>query len=437
MKILHVLSKFLPAQTAGTEVYTWALSKNLKKLGYDVKVVIPNYHIDKNETYSYDDIEVTKFSETSIVDRSLIMGFRPSGGLISFIELIKKEDPDVVHFHELAGSNGITIKHVEAVKQLGIKVVMTFHLAGYTCKTGTMVRNGSTLCDGLIDAEICGACHLKSIGQHKSASALLAISGVFAKIHINPLNWKHRIGTAAGTKQLINKLETDFQKLIENCDRVVVLTNWYNNVLIKNGVDEYKISHIPQGLPVSSGLQPKDFSILNGPLKLMFLGRISPFKGLHLLIDSLKDIDKTLVSLSIFGCSNDEDYEKKLRHETKNFENVLWCGELEQSAVISKMREHDILCLCSTFSEMSPLVIQEAFAAGIPVIASRVHGNVEQIKHGFNGLLFDFNDSDSLKEQIQSIITDPNLLVRLCANIQPPNSFENVAAEYAKLYQNL
>lgn len=50
------------------------------------------------------------------------------------------------------------------------------------------------------------------------------------------------------------------------------------------------------------------------------------------------------------------------------------------------------MSLCSTFSEMSPLVIQEAFAARLPVIASNVYGNAEQITHGENGLLFNFND---------------------------------------------
>ena len=60
------------------------------------------------------------------------------------------------------------------------------------------------------------------------------------------------------------------------------------------------------------------------------------------------------------------------------------------------MADYDLLCVPSLSSEMSPLVIQEAFAAGIPVLASRGYGNIEQIRHGENGLVFNFNSADSL-----------------------------------------
>ena len=101
------------------------------------------------------------------------------------------------------------------------------------------------------------------------------------------------------------------------------------------------------------------------------------------------------------------------------------------------MHQYHALCLCSTFSEMSPLVIQEAFAAGIPVIASHVYGNAEQIQHGVNGLLFKFNNVQSLHEQIQLCIDNPVLLDGLRHNIKPPKSFSNVAAAYKDLYSSL
>jgi glycosyltransferase involved in cell wall biosynthesis len=59
---------------------------------------------------------------------------------------------------------------------------------------------------------------------------------------------------------------------------------------------------------------------------------------------------------------------------------------------------------------MSPLVIKEAFAAGIPVLASNVYGNAEQINDGKNGWLFKFNDSDALKTKLQQLIDDPFLV---------------------------
>lgn len=52
------------------------------------------------------------------------------------------------------------------------------------------------------------------------------------------------------------------------------------------------------------------------------------------------------------------------------------------------MVNHDVLCLCSTFSEMGPLVIHEAKAGGIPILAIYIFGNAEQIQDGVDGLVF-------------------------------------------------
>jgi len=104
---------------------------------------------------------------------------------------------------------------------------------------------------------------------------------------------------------------------------------------------------------------------------------------------------------------------------------------------VSVLAGYDILCLPSTFSEMSSLVIQEAFAAGIPVLASRVYGNMEQVKDGHNGLLFDFRSSKDLKAKLAKLISEPGFLQRLRENVRPPGSFDKVNSAYLQLYTHL
>ena len=130
MKVLQVLNHFLPHQTAGTEIYAYSLSRELQDNGVSVSVVIPNYKKSNSEEYIYNGLKVFKYAEPSEVNRSLIMGFRKPDGLSSFISILKEQKPDIVHFHELAGSNGITIHHVKAAKHSGAKVLFTLHLAG-------------------------------------------------------------------------------------------------------------------------------------------------------------------------------------------------------------------------------------------------------------------------------------------------------------------
>jgi glycosyltransferase involved in cell wall biosynthesis len=173
------------------------------------------------------------------------------------------------------------------------------------------------------------------------------------------------------------------------------------------------------------------------PLRLIFLGRINKFKGLHLLIAALENIDPSWVQLSIFGNSDDFDYETDLRSKTHKMNNIFWHGKLMQEDVVVTLNKYHMLCLCSTFSEMSPLVIQEAFAAKIPVLAANVYGNAEQIQHNYNGLLFKFNNVEDLRIQILRCINEPDLINLLAKNISSPRSFSEVADEYFELYKKL
>ena len=437
MKVLQVLNHFPPQQTAGTEVYTWALSKNLQNNGIDVKVLIPRYGEKESNVYFYDGILVHQYAEPSVVDRSLIMGFSEPEGLINFEKYIRNEQPDIIHFHELAGSNGITLNHVQVAKKCGAKVIMTFHLAGYSCKTGTLVQLGKTTCDGVIDLQKCSNCYLQSTGNSKIATILTAASSFFHKFSINTTRWQNKVGTALGIIPIISKLKKDLIFLVSQCDYVVSLTDWYEKILIANGVDKSNIKVIKQGIPLDPTTYISMRKNQKGPLKLIFLGRINKFKGLHLLIDAIKDIDPDSIQLSIFGNIDDDLYETSLKIQTVSNKNISWNGKLKQEDVVKTLQQHDVLCLCSTFSEMSALVIQEAFAASIPVIASNVYGNAEQITHNHNGLLFEFNNVNDLQEQLIRCINEPLLLQDLTKNIKPPRSFKEVGKEYLDLYKNL
>jgi glycosyltransferase involved in cell wall biosynthesis len=437
MKVIQVLNHFLPHQTAGTEVYTWALSKQLQKFGVNLQVLIPHYGQTFGASYVYDGLSVHQYAEPSVVDRSLIMGFRESDGLKHFTDYLRVTKPDIIHFHELAGSNGITLKHVQAAKAFGSKVIMTFHLARYSCKTGTLVYKGEDLCDGLINLHKCSNCYLRTRSYLSVALPLTLVSAMLDQLSIDTSNWNSKIGTALGTLPIIAKQKNDLNALVASCDTIVTITNWYKRQLLANGVNEDKISFIPQGLPFKANIVLVKNKVNHKPLHLIFLGRINKFKGLHLLISAIDGINPSLINLSIFGNSDDLAYETNLRTKTSEMSNVFWKGKLTQEEVVSTINRHDMLCLCSTFSEMSPLVIQEAFAAGIPVLASDVYGNAEQIKHGHNGLLFQFNNVADLRSKLLRCIEDPSLLENLSKNIKPPRSFEEVGQDYFTLYKSL
>lgn len=438
MKVIQVLNHFLPQQTAGTEVYTWALSKQLQQKGIEVEIVIPHYGEQASASYEYDGLKVFQYAEPSVVDRSLMMGFKKPDGLKAFAQHVKNEKPDIVHFHELAGSNGIGLQHIIAAKQSGAKVIMTFHLAGNTCKTGNLLYMETDFCDGKINIDTCSRCYLHGKSNGIARQILPAVAALVYKTGIDTTTWGNPLGTALGTGFIINKLKKDFEELVKHCDKVVVLTAWYKKILLLNGVAENMISYVPQGLPVEV---LKTTAVENektaGTVKLIFVGRISSHKGLHLLVDALCSLPTDKIELDIYGQSVDTDYETGLRNKTAAYNNINWKGMLAPEAVVNTMQQYDALCLCSTFSEMSPLVIQEAFAAGIPVIASNVYGNAEQVTHDKNGLLFKFKEPASLRQQLQRCVDDNSLLKQMKKNILPPHSFKEVGEAYCTIYEEM
>ena len=224
--------------------------------------------------------------------------------------------------------------------------------------------------------------------------------------------------------------------MVNCCDKVIVLNNWYKEILISNGISQNKIALISQGLPVyrTSTKLEKPYC---DKIKFIFVGRISHFKGIHLLVEAFMQLDCTKAELDIYGQTDDPIYENDLKQKSILFQNIKWKGKLSQSDVVSTMYNYDALCLCSTITEMSPLVIQEAFAARIPVIASNVYGNSENISHGLNGLLFAINDTADLLKQLNRCLYEIDLLPSLVKNITPPKSFDKVADEYMELYKSI
>jgi glycosyltransferase involved in cell wall biosynthesis len=437
VKIVHVLNSFLPNQIAGTEIYVHTLCKELYLYSFLSKILIPNYKKSFPTDYQFDNLDVHQYAEPSIIDRSLIMGFRKPDGLKSFIEYLNIQKPEIVHFHEIAGSNGITLHHVEEAKKGGAKVLFTFHLAGLSCMTGTLYQNGECLCNGKIEIKKCTECYLQSKDLGKSSIKLLGVlSRSLYRLGLNPTKLSNTLSTALGTAHLVKKKQNDLNKLIAHCDKVVVLAKWYKDILISNGIADDKIVLIPQALPLNTHFA-EQIKQRSNKIKFLFIGRISHFKGVHLLIDAFLKLERSRAELHIYGQSDGTDYEHGLREKTQTIDSIYWHGVLDNKNVVSTMSEYNALCLCSTITEMSPLVIQEAFAAKLPVIASNVNGNAELIKHGVNGLLFNFNDLEDLVKQIKRCLDESDLLPSLANNIMPPRSFSDVGQDYFELYKDL
>jgi GT2 family glycosyltransferase len=88
-------------------------------------------------------------------------------------------------------------------------------------------------------------------------------------------------------------------------------------------------------------------------------------------------------------------------------------GRISHDHVAAALAEIDVLVLPSIWPENSPLVIREAFLAGVPAVAARIGGIPEAVTDGVNGLLFDPGSAADLGRALSRLLNEPDLLPRL------------------------
>lgn len=443
MKIVHCLIHYFPSHMAGTEVYTHALATLQKKDGIDVSVITPfiDYLSPGNiqEHYVYEGIDVYQFKEPgNPSDTDLYTGKKKPEGIDNFISLLKKLKPDIVHFHEINISNSFCMDHLKAARQYGARVFYTVHLSALTCYTNMLVRNKKP-CDGMLAAGTCTACSYNTFFNipYAVARPLSVVANLAASLGISSVLKKGRLKTMLSVPLVIKRKKRDIATAVQYLDKLVCLTDWYSKMLLYNDIPAEKIAVIKQALAhhTNESRSIAKNAGAGGPVKLVFIGRLQPQKGVLMLINAVSAFAPGQFILDIYGKEEvRSDYFEQCISAATKTPGISWHGALKSNEVISTLRRYDMLCLPSTISEMSPLVIQEAFAAGIPVLASRGYGNAEQVEHGVNGLLFDMNSSAALTEQLNVIISNKEMLQQMHRNISAPASFDTVHKQYMQLY---
>jgi glycosyltransferase involved in cell wall biosynthesis len=118
-------------------------------------------------------------------------------------------------------------------------------------------------------------------------------------------------------------------------------------------------------------------------------------------------------------------------------EHVTFIGAYDHDQLAGLMAEVDWVIIPSIWWENSPLVIQEAFHFGRPVIASDIGGMAEKVTDGVNGLHFRANDPSSLAATMQRAATEPGLWDRLRGGIRPVYRMDEHAQRLSAIYEEL
>jgi glycosyltransferase involved in cell wall biosynthesis len=117
--------------------------------------------------------------------------------------------------------------------------------------------------------------------------------------------------------------------------------------------------------------------------------------------------------------------------------NVRLVGRYDQAELPNLMANTDWVVVPSIWWENSPLVIQEAFLHGVPVICSDIGGMAEKVTHGVNGLHFRVGNPESLAQTIRRAISSQGLWEELRGGIPEIYDIEDSAAVLAETYREL
>ncbi|WP_444882621.1 glycosyltransferase [Microbulbifer sp. PSTR4-B] len=173
------------------------------------------------------------------------------------------------------------------------------------------------------------------------------------------------------------------------------------------GIPEEKMVMIENGQPEIETPAPRPLAEGEGRGRFAFFGQINPFKGVDVLLEAFKllpeDIQKK-VHLDIHGANLEgqtEAFQEKIHGLLEDLGDLVTLhGSYESHEIGRLMEQADWVIIPSVWWENSPMVIQEAFNHGRPLIGSDIGGMVEKITNGVNGYNFRSGSSNALKQAI-------------------------------------
>jgi glycosyltransferase involved in cell wall biosynthesis len=120
-------------------------------------------------------------------------------------------------------------------------------------------------------------------------------------------------------------------------------------------------------------------------------------------------------AVKFFGRCGDDDYGREFRTLVDTRPWASYGGMIPRDALREEFRAAFALALPS-HEDNCPMVVLEAQAAGLPVMASNVGGVPDLVEDGVTGLLIDPNSAANMRDAIEKLLTDPSLASRLVAN---------------------
>ncbi len=282
--------------------------------------------------------------------------------------LCRQTRAKIVHVHNYFPTLSPAV--FRACAEAGVPVVHTLHNYRICCPNALLLREGRP-CHACVGKRFAwpGVVHGCYHGSRAETAAVAAISGV------------HRaMGTWTG-----------------KVDGYIALSEFSRRTFIEAGLPEEKIFVKPNFHAPDLG--PGDE---NGGF-VLFAGRLADYKGVMTMLEAWEGVDRR-IRLLVAG---DGPLAGAVGKAVRDRPNIEWLGRRSKGEVLTLMKRATALIHPSLSYENFPLAIVEAFATGLPVIASRRGAAAELVEHGRTGRLCAAGQSESLAAEVNWIHSHP------------------------------
>ena len=409
MKILHLAHQYLPEFTGGTEIYTRQLSSHLLARGHEVAVFYRRPGIGLQKRVEQNGLNVWSAAAGAMNPANRFRAtFKQETLHEQWITVLDSFQPELIHVQHLMG---LPTSLMSAVRARAIPYLITFHDYWWSCANAQLYTNfDQTICAGPDNFVNCGRCTLSRGGADglKMAAPLL--------------------------RPLLSKRNQRLSEIVAQAESRVAPTPFVQQIYRQIGVQE----HIEV---VSHGIEPPDSSPesvpFNSPLQLIYLGSIAPQKGLHIAIAAVNQLPADSVSFTIYGGLDAfPDYVAELRAQATH-PGIRFAGHLERELLWTRLAQAHLAIMPTQWYESYVLTIDEMFAAGIPVVGSRLGVLPDRIRNGVDGLLVEPANVQAWSDSLRRFLEEPDLLARLRSGIRPVRRIEQHVDEMEAIYKRI
>lgn len=408
-RLLFVAHGHPPAEMGGTEVYNQTLAAAFANIEEFEPVVLARGALKDRPFFdgaicqdleAKDELPVFRCYRTV---QSFLNTHPPSE--CEFEQFLISVRPDLIHFNHTENMSTNLVRVARKVSSAPI--VYTLHEFLALCaNNGLLLMSDGSLCTGP-ETQKCALC----VGH---------------------------------TTEEIEQRKLLYQENFSRVDLFISPSRQLKERFVQNGMEATRIYYSQNGISYPGNARPeKDRQAHQSKIQFFCIGQFAPHKGLFTLLDAAEKLARLApqrFEVRLHGRVNEFARQSEMLQQIESLAGVVFLeGPYDNRKIYDLLKKADALIVPSIWYENSPLTIQEAFVAGVPVITSNIGGMRELVPDGVYGLQFQVKDSDDLAKKMLSIIEKPELLNTFRANILSMHikTIEENAIELADLYRNL